>query len=188
MSSSETTKVLSTVQIDKTTFLVVSLESGYALKATGRINCFRPIQLPQIQILSALPMEFILQGDFTIVEDGNTYIFESSTEGWLIKCGERVKQVTDETVGEIISCYRTTEEVFEEAAETVLISAEAKGFLTGLSAMLDDGVLDAEVYERARKHADETGDERVKDMLRIVEKRFRKISEANGEVKIHVIE
>ncbi|MCP8320682.1 MAG: hypothetical protein H3Z52_07055 [archaeon] len=55
--------------------------------------------------------------------------------------------------------------------------------------MISKNVFDYETFERIRKYAEEVNDERVKDMLKIVQKRFRKTPDSKeSEVTIHVIE
>lgn len=185
-------QIFYTIEKDGTTFSVGrALNGSYFFRTSGRINCTRSIQRYQAAKLMsgtvAIAREYIRRGAFVLLEGNIEYVIEPSIGGWLIKCGEQVKQVKEETVGDIIWSDRTAEEVLEES-ETVLIGIEVKQVLTSLSDMLDSGVFNAEIYENAKKYLEQTGDEHVKDMLKIVRKHFRERVHASDEVEIQVIE
>jgi predicted Zn-dependent peptidase len=70
-----------------------------------------------------------------------------------------------------------------------LINEKSKKALATLSEMISKNTFDYEAFERIRKYAEEANDERVKDMLNIVQKRFRKTPDSKEhDVSIQVIE
>jgi len=92
---------------------------------------------------------------------------------------EKRKLIGNLSVKKILSTQKVAE----------LISEESKKALATLSEMISKNVFDNEALERIRKYAEEANDERVKDMLKIVQKRFRKTSDSKeSEVVVHVIE
>jgi len=79
-------------------------------------------------------------------------------------------------------------EVMQTQKAAELTTEESKKALAVLSEMLKENIFPLEKFEKIRKYAEECKDERVKDMVRIVQKHFHKTQEENSEVVIRIVE
>jgi len=134
-------------------------------------------------------LKYVLRGPFKVVEDDEEYFFEPSHVGWSVKHREENFELKgNKEVLDIISASTNVKEVLGKQKVAELMPEESKKALSTLSNMISENTFDDEVFERIVKYAENTSDERIKDMLRIVQKHFRKTSESESEVNIRIVE
>lgn len=196
MEDSNVTRVL---EKDGTTFMVIrghkaNLGSNFILKAKGRLNFVRPIQTFDAYLLQSgsyfMFLRYVTRGPFALIEEGEEYSFEPSDEGWIVKYkGGIFKLEGEEEVLNIIIGNLNVKKILSNQKVAELINEESKKALATLSEMISKNTFDYEAFERIRKYAEEANDERVKDMLKIVQKRFRKtLDSEEHDISIQVIE
>jgi len=195
----ENPNVYRVLEKDGTTFLVTrgheaGFESNFFVKGKGRLNFVRPVQaLDALYLRSGsyfMFLKYVPRGPFTLIEEGEEYSFEPSRDGWIIKHKNGVFELEgeEETLNIIIGNL-SVKKILSTQKVAELINEESKKALATLSEMISKNIFDSEAFERIRKYAEEANDERVKDMLKIVQKRFRKTSDSKeSEVVVHVIE
>ncbi|MCP8304547.1 MAG: hypothetical protein H3Z50_03635 [archaeon] len=191
--------VFLTLEKDGTTFMVFrghedGFDSDFFIKASGRLNFIRGIQSFDAYLLKSrsyfMMLKYVMRGPFTVIEEGEEYLFEPSLRGWLVKHGDESFELKgDKEVLDIISASNNVKDVLGAQKVAELITEESKKALSVLSEMISENVFDHETYERVGRYAEEANDERVKDMLRIVQKHFRKTPDSEGsEVNIRIVE
>ncbi|MEM3437121.1 MAG: hypothetical protein QXP55_01100 [Nitrososphaerales archaeon] len=184
---------------DGTTFLVTrgreaGFEGEFFVKGKGRLNFIRPVQSLDALFLRSgsyfMFLKYIPRGPFTLIEEGEEYFFEPSSEGWIVKHRSGIFELKgEEEVLNIIIGNISVKEILSNQKVIELISEESKKALTTLSEMISKNVFDYEKFERIKRYAEEVNDERVKDMLMIVQKRFRREQGSKeSKVVVHVIE
>jgi len=189
------TSIIRTFEKSGTKFIVISgydpdTECDYFVKASGRLNFVRPIQICDPYLIkSGSYYRYTLSGPFTLVEEGEEYSFDPSQDGWIIKyTGGYIELKEDKKVLEIISGSLDIRQVIKAQKIDEIITKESKKNLAALSDMLNTNILKSEKFEKIRKYAEEAKDERVKDMIRIVQKHFQKIQEKDTDVSINIID
>ncbi|MCP8311888.1 MAG: hypothetical protein L6M37_02915 [Candidatus Methylarchaceae archaeon HK02M1] len=191
--------IFRTLEKDGTTFTVFrghedGFDSDFFIKASGRLNFIRGIQSFDAYLLKSgsyfMMLKYVTRGPFTVIEEGEEYLFEPSLGGWLVKHGEQSFELKgDREVLDIISASTNVKEVLGAQKIAELITEESKKALSALSDMISENLFDHEIYARIERYAEEVNDERVKDMLRIVQKHFRERPDSEeSDVDIRVIE
>jgi hypothetical protein len=194
----EDPNVARTLEKDGTTFMVIrgreaNFESNFILKAKGRLNFVRPVQSFDAYLLQSgsyfMFLRYVPRGPFTLIEEGKEYFFEPSNEGWIVKHKGGIFELKGEQeVMNIIIGNLNVEKILSTQKVAELINEKSKKALVTLSEMISRDTFDYEIFERISKYAEEANDERVKDMLKIVRKHFRKTPAKEYDVSIQVIE
>ncbi|MCP8306123.1 MAG: hypothetical protein H3Z49_03330 [archaeon] len=130
-----------------------------------------------------------MSGPFTLIEEGEEYSFDPSQDGWTVEyIGGRIELEGDKKVLDIISDNINIRDVIEAQKVDDLVNEESKKVLATLSEMLNKNIFDPEKFEKISKYAEDSKDERVRDMVRIVQKRFRRTQEKASGVAIRIVE
>ncbi len=169
-----------------------SVGRNHILEASGRLNFQRPIQNFDVYMSQFRPhmilLRYTLSDQFTIKEQDEEFFFKPSNERWLIVYRNESFELTDEDVLQIVLGNVNIKDILLAQKAEDLINEESKKALSVLSDMYVKNVFNEKTFEEVKRYAEEAKDERVKDMLKIVERRFRKMPYSNGQVKIKVIE
>jgi len=195
----EDLNIFRTLNKDGTTFLVLrgheeGFDSDFFIKASGRLNFIRGIQSFDAYLLKSgsyfMMLKYVLRGSFKIVEEREEYLFEPSAGGWSVKHGDQSFELKgNKEVLDIISASTNVKSILSAQKVAELINEESKKALLALSEMINKNLFDKKTFERLEKYAEEANDDRVKDMLRIVQKHFRKTPHSEeSEVKIRIVE
>lgn len=157
----------------------------YTLKISGRVNCEVPIQYPGDLFLHAMGAShlntntlllYALRGEFYIVEEGKKYIVRPSEDPvyWHIitEKQEPLARVEEKVLLDII-LGKPVDEILREVNKVEEMSEEYEKLLSSISDMLSSGKFNRDVYMQAIEYSERTGDERIKDLLRIVKRIFR---------------
>ena len=189
------TLIIRTFENSGTKYVVFSgensdYESDYFVKASGRLNFIRPIQIcDPYHLKSRSYFRYPLGGPFTLVEEGVEYSFDPTQDGWSVKYpGGSFEFKGDQEVLQVILNVINIKEVMQTQKAAELTTEESKKALAVLSEMLKENIFPLEKFEKIRKYAEECKDERVKDMVRIVQKHFHKTQEENSDVVIRIVE
>ncbi|MCP8310651.1 MAG: hypothetical protein L6M37_05385 [Candidatus Methylarchaceae archaeon HK02M1] len=160
------------------------------VKAQGRLNFVRPIQIcDPYRIKSGSYFRYTLGGPFTLIEEGEEYLFDPSKDGWTIEYnGGSIELKGDKKVLDIISGDIIIRDVIESQKFDELVTEESKKVLAAISEMLNKNIFDPEKIEKISKYAEDSKDERIKDMIRILQKRFRRTQEKISSVNIQIVE
>ena len=187
--------IIRTFQINGTQFTVFfgslgDYQCDYFVQAIGRLNFERPIQGCDPNLFKSKSfVRYILNGLFMLIEDEKKYLFDHSQNGWTIKFNGNCIFIGDSEVLGIISGTKLLNDVLKAEKITELVTSESKEALSTLSEMLDNNVLDSQKLEEIKALAEQSDDERIKDMIRIVEKHFRnKSNSKESDININVIE
>jgi len=169
-----------------------NVSRNYILEASGRLNFVRHIQNFDVYMSQFRPHIILLRytqsGQFTLIEQDEEFSFKPLYERWLVELKDESFELTDEDVLQIVLGNISVKDILGAQKVEDLISEESKKALSILSDMYVKNVFDEKTFEGVKRYAEETKDERVKDMLKIVERRFRKMPYSNGEVKFQIIE
>ena len=195
----EDPNIFVTLTKDGTTFSVFrghedGFDSDFFIKASGRLNFIRGIQSFDAYLLKSssyfMMLKYVLRGPFTVIEEGEKYLFEPSTNGWSVKHEDIDFELNGEKeVLDIISATTKVEDVLKAQKVDELMTEESKEALSALSEMMSKNIFDDKTFGKIEKYAEEANDERVKDMLRIVQKHFRKTPHLKeSDVHIRIIE
>jgi hypothetical protein len=192
------TKAVYCIERDGTTFSLIpssyaDSRSSHILKASGRLNFIRPVQASDAFWIArhnlAILLKFILFGPFTLIEQDERYSFEPSGDEWKVKCKDGVFELKETEVLDVALNNFNIKEILSTKKAIGLVGEESKRALSILSEMLIKDVFDKKMFEEVKRYAENMNDERVKDMLMIVQKRFRKAQNSKGsEVVIRIIE
>jgi hypothetical protein len=188
--------VYCTVEENGTKFVVLrSHEKGYThfLKGSGRLNFARPLQPYDASVLNCrsyfLMLRYVLRGPFTLDESGEKYSFVPVDEGWAVAYpGGTMIIDSDKAVLDIVHGVLKIQELVSEQKKKGLIMGDSKEAFACLSEMLREDKYDKEEFDRITQYANASGDERVKDMLRIVQKKFRIDQVKEQETDYQIIE
>jgi predicted house-cleaning noncanonical NTP pyrophosphatase (MazG superfamily) len=165
---------------------------NYILEASGRLNFVKPIQNFDVYMSQFRPhiilLRYALSGQFTLIEQNEEFSFKPSNERWLVEHKDESFELTDEDVLQIVLGNIRIKDILGAQKVEDLISEESKKALSILSDMFVKNVFDEKTFEEIERYAEEAKDERVKDMLKIVERRFRKMPYSKDEVKVQIIE
>ena len=157
----------------------------YTLRISGRVNCERPIQYFDVylrlrergELDVASLLVYALRGEFSVIEGERKYIMkpEEDLVYWSImtESGDTIARVKEETLINILIGKRV-DEVLREAIGEEMISDRSEQILSMLSEMLSSKKFDYDTYTGVLKYLEETEDERVRDLLRIVQRTFKK--------------
>ncbi|MCP8307978.1 MAG: hypothetical protein H3Z54_04710 [archaeon] len=168
------------------------ISRNYILKASGRLNFVKSIQNFDAYLLQFKPqvelLRHTLSGQFTLIEQDEEFSFKPLSERWLVEHKDESFELNEEDVLEIILSNTSVRKILKAQEAEDLISEESKRALSILSDMLTKNVFDEKTFEEVKRYAEEAKDERVKDMLKVVQRRFRKMPYSNDEVKIRIVE
>jgi hypothetical protein len=185
-----------TFEVDGTKFIVVKKnEDGYThfFNGSGRLNFSRPVQSYDAFMLNAASymtaLRYVLRGEFVLRENVEEYYFDPSDDGWIIKYnGGTVKIQGDDLVMEIISSSLNMKSFLKNQKADEPANVKSIDALTKLSDMLRDSQIDKDELERISRIAENTNDERLRDMIKIARKKLCGSQGSEDEVIIQIIE
>jgi len=131
----------------------------------------------------------VLRGEFVLRENVEEYYFDPSDDGWIIKYnGGTVKIQGDDLVMEIISSSLNMNSFLKNQKADGPANVKSIDALTKLSDMLRDNHIDKDELERISRIAENTNDERLRDMIKIARKKLCGSQGSEDEVIIQIIE
>ncbi|MDD1776310.1 MAG: hypothetical protein LUP94_03045 [Candidatus Methanomethylicus sp.] len=169
-------------------------EGGYThfLNASGRLNFSRPIQSYDAFMLNTgsylTILRYVLRGEFTLIENGDRYLFTPSENGWLINyVGGTLRVSGDGQILEIVSGSAGIDILLKQHHATASKNQNVEEALARLSEMLKNEKIDPDELDNISRLSNEINDARLKDMVTIAKKRIRS-SNSKSSINIEIIE